>query len=273
MEFEFERSRSRVFFRKQWKKVDFLIVGTQKGGTTALDHYLREHPEVGMARGRKELHFFDDEGIFAHPTINYRKLESRFSSSARFKIRGEATPSYLYWRPSIQRIHDYNSAMKLIVLLRNPIDRAFSHWNMFVEKGKETRQFMECVDIGRSLLASGTIGQDLRNSYLDRGIYGPQLDRLFGVFPKEQLCIMKYEDFVREQLDSLHQIFRFLGVETELFQFQREQVHARPHRSRLTDEERRSVGEVFSSDIECVERMLGWDCSDWKVGSPPALVR
>lgn len=264
-------------FWKQLKKVDFVVAGTQKAGTTALDHYFRQHPHVAMPRGTKELSFFDDEGIFAHPSrhggINYRKLESRFSSSKRFKIRGEATPNYLYWRPSIQRIHDYNSAMKLIVLLRNPIDRAFSHWNMRVEKGKETRQFMECVDIGRSLLASGTLAQDRNNCYLDRGIYGPQLNRLFGVFPKEQLCIMKYEYFVREQLESLHRIFRFLGVETEVFQFQREQVHARPHRSRLTDEERRSVGEVFLSDIECVERMLGWDCSDWKVGSPPALVR
>ena len=93
-------------------KIDFLVIGTQKGGTTALDYYLRRHPGIEMGR-KKELHFFDNEKIFANATVDYSILEKQFSISPG-KIYGDVTPIYMYWEPAIRRIWQYNSRFLII---------------------------------------------------------------------------------------------------------------------------------------------------------------
>ena len=108
-----------MIFKKKDKKIDFIIIGTQKGGTSALDHYLRQHPEIGMGK-KKEIHFFDDEKIFSKTDINYNKYHDYFDFSIEKKVYGEATPIYIYWDQSCKRIWKYNKDIKLIAILRNP---------------------------------------------------------------------------------------------------------------------------------------------------------
>ncbi len=134
----------KIFNKRKSPKIDFAIIGTQKGGTSALDYYLRQHPEIGMA-SRKETHFFDNEKVFSKSKISYRKLEKEFDFSAENKIYGEATPIYMYWKPAIRRIWEYNKDIKLIIVLRNPIDRAFSNWNMEVSRNVEKKCFSYCI--------------------------------------------------------------------------------------------------------------------------------
>ena len=98
--------------------VDFFIAGVQKGGTTALDYFLRQHPSVEMA-GRKEVHFFDDEALdWSRP--DYELLHRFFAWERDNVLRGEATPIYSYWPGSIERIHRYNPKAKIVVGLRHP---------------------------------------------------------------------------------------------------------------------------------------------------------
>ena len=105
-----------LFPRK--RAVDFVVCGTQKGGTSALDAYLREHPEICMAV-RKELHFFDNEKKFSSGKPDYSKYHDSFNPQKLHKLLGETTPIYMYWNESPRRIWEYNPNMKLIVLLRN----------------------------------------------------------------------------------------------------------------------------------------------------------
>src|SRR5580765_8161584 len=125
------------------QKVGFVIAGTQKGGTTALASYLYEHPEICVA-GAKEVHFFDTDSLFRAGTVpDYAAYHARFHPAGRERILGDATPIYMYWEPAPQRIWQYNPAMKLIVILRDPAARAFSHWNMQRTKNLDPRPFFE----------------------------------------------------------------------------------------------------------------------------------
>src|SRR5207342_3103643 len=96
---------------------------------------LREHPRIGMA-AEKELHFFDNEQLFAGQPSNpdaaglYSRYHDAFRHCPPERLRGESTPSYMYWPDAPKRICQYNPGMKFVFLLRNPILRAFSHWNM-----------------------------------------------------------------------------------------------------------------------------------------------
>src|SRR6185295_14292982 len=97
-------------------KVNFLVCGAHKGGTTALYAYLRAHPETRMSRP-KELHFFDNDRHFKGGPPNYSRYHAFFPPSRGETVVGEATPNYMYWQAASRRIYDYNPAMKLIVIL------------------------------------------------------------------------------------------------------------------------------------------------------------
>jgi len=124
-------------------KISFLVVGTQKGGTSALDNHLRQHKSLQLAK-RKEVHFFDKEVNFKGEA-DYKAYHSSFNFSRNKKIYGECTPSYMYWNNSIKRIHQYNPNIKIIAILRNPIYRAFSHWNMECNRNNETLPFLKAI--------------------------------------------------------------------------------------------------------------------------------
>lgn len=125
-------------------KIDFVISGTQKGGTSALDAYLREHPEICMA-DKKEVHYFDNEDFYCYEQLGYLNYHSFFSPNESHKILGEATPIYMYWYDAPKHIWQYNSNMKLIAILRNPIERAYSHWNMERSRGADKLSFWDAL--------------------------------------------------------------------------------------------------------------------------------
>ena len=129
------------------RKLDFLIAGTQKGGTTALHNYLKQNPDVFLSE-KKELHFFDNETIdWQNPP--YEKYHDAFkTASSRQKI-GEATPIYTFWPDALARISKYNKDIKLIICLRNPTERAYSHWRMETSRQEEDLPFNLAIRHGR----------------------------------------------------------------------------------------------------------------------------
>ncbi len=108
--------------------VGAVIAGTQKGGTSALATYFVEHPEIGMPRV-KELHYFDADAVFAAPAPDPAPYEAQFARREGVRVYCDATPIYMFWEPVPARVHRYNPAMKWILLLRNPVTRAYSQWN------------------------------------------------------------------------------------------------------------------------------------------------
>ncbi|MDP3488682.1 MAG: sulfotransferase [Phenylobacterium sp.] len=192
-------------------RIDFIIAGAQKAGTTALFDYLKGHPQVGLS-DVKEVHFFDDEEQdWARP--DYGAYHAHFDLSDRSRLWGEATPIYLYWKDSLARICAYNPAIRLIVLLRDPVARAFSHWKMEFARGVETHPFDWCIRDGRRrLFAAEPWGFHREFSYVERGFYGAQIEHLMSLFAPEQLLVLRAEDLEAAPGPVLDQISAFLGT-------------------------------------------------------------
>jgi hypothetical protein len=175
--------RKSKIFSPGHKPIDFIICGTQKGGTSALDAYLREHPEICMA-DHKEVHFFDNEDNFSRSKPDYSKYHSHFSPKTTHNIVGEATPIYMYWNDAPRRIWEYNPNVKLIVLLRNPIERAYSHWNMERQRNVENLSFWDAIQNEKERCRETLPLQHRLYSYVDRGFYLGQIRRLWAFFWK-----------------------------------------------------------------------------------------
>lgn len=251
------------FLRTGKITVNFLIAGVQKAGTTSLDHYLRQHPEVEMAN-TKEVHFFDDEKIFSKTKIEYNKLTKHFDRQKRAKVYGENTPIYLFWEPSMRRIRDYNPSMKIIAILRNPIERAFSGWNMERNRNMESDDFLyaiqhEAMRMGRPLSEESRV-----YSYTSRGLYAGQIRRAFDNFPKDQLLFIKYEDYVKDPGAVLLDVFEFLKVDPEQYRFNPIEKNKTAYLRPMSSQEKQFLLDFFEEDISEVEILLGWNCSDWK---------
>ena len=187
---------------------DFVIIGAQKCGTGYLYDLLTQHPHVERAlfgRYSKELHYFNrhfDEGIEW-----YRRCfpPPRWKDGRR-SITGEATPKYLF-HPSVpERMARVLPRARLIVLLRNPVDRAYSHYQHAVRDGHESRSFVEAIEA-----ALNSVGRP-RPTYLARGIYVDQLLRWAKFYGKEQMLVLKSERFFERTRDTLNLVVDFLGL-------------------------------------------------------------
>ncbi|MBP8245797.1 MAG: sulfotransferase [Phenylobacterium sp.] len=191
-------------------RVDFIIAGVQKAGTTALFDHLGDVPGVALS-ATKEAHFFDDESIdWVRP--DYIAYEAQFPS-VEGSVVGEATPIYLYWPGALARIHAYNPAMRLIIMLRDPVERAWSQWRMETARGVEREPFSWCVRQGRQrLFASQPWGHHREFSYVERGFYGEQVARLFELFPRDQVLFLKADDLRTDPNTVLASVCAFLGA-------------------------------------------------------------
>jgi hypothetical protein len=244
------------------ERLDFIVPGAQKSGTTALHYFLKKHPHIALP-DRQELHFFDDEEIFSRPAVDYELLHRHFRPIGRSAAVGEVTPSYLYWKPAMERIRNYNSEIKLIILLRNPIDRAFAHWNMQRFKDREPLNFLDALKEEPRRLAQPLAVESRRFAYVDRGFYSAQLECVFKFFRRDQVHIIKFENFRDRKQETLDSIFDFLGVK-RLRSVRDQDRNVVPYGRAMTPEERKYLLEVFSAEIGKLEQLLGWELADWK---------
>ena len=274
-------------------RVDFLVAGAQKSGTSALDAYLRLQPEICMA-GRKEVHFFDNERIFNEATVDYSSPErffpwfglagchiadpddflgdkydlyhSFFLPHPPQRLCGEATPECMYWYDAPRRIWEYNPAMKLIIILRNPIDRAFSHWNMRRMRPankRERRSFRDALEI-EVRKPPHTLPLQFKERYIDRGFYTEQIRRIWHYFPKEQTLFLKTEALRNEPQATMDKVCDFLGV-ARIDRLPVKNVFSTPYASPLSKEDRAFLKNIYRFEIKKLERLLGWDCSAWLI--------
>lgn len=252
-------------------RVQFLIAGTQKGGTSALDAYLRDHPGIAMA-SRKEVHFFDDDERFAPGRVpDYAWYERFFADAPPGAVAGEATPIYMYWHAAPERIRAYNPAMKLVVVLRNPITRAFSHWNMEHARGAERLSFWRALQSEDTRCRAARPAQHRVYSYVDRGFYTQQLARVWATIPRAQTLVIRHERLKSDPQAVLDEVCDFIGVERMAVAV-RKDVHTLAYAQALAEREWRFLAERFEGEIGALERLFGWDCSDW-LRAPAMLAR
>lgn len=241
-------------------RVTFLICGSQKSGTSALDRYLRQHPQLFLP-AKKELHFFDDE-TQDWPYPNLQRLHKHFDGAKPNQLCGEATPITMYWNPAPERVWNYNPNMKMIVLLRDPVARAFSHWAMEKARKAESLSFREAILKEQERSAACRPLQDRVHSYSDRGYYSSQIRRLWQLFGIDNVLVMKQNLLIQEPLSCINKICEHLEVNPmQSVQSIRERVGR--YETKMDEATRSVLQQRFRAEIEQLEQMLNWDCSDW----------
>ena len=186
---------------------DFLIVGAMRSGTTSLSVYLGAHPDVFIPE-RKEIRFFDRH--FANGPDWYRE---QFRGAGERMVVGEASPGYMYLPQAVSRMAESLPDARLIALLRDPVDRAYSHYWMNQALGKESLSFTEALAQESERIARGARRADY--SYVDRGRYLRQLRNVCEHYPREQLHVVLFDDLERNPLETYGDVCRFLGIDAD----------------------------------------------------------
>ncbi|WP_158636525.1 sulfotransferase family protein [Luteimonas marina] len=200
-------------------RVSFVIGGVQKGGTTALARFVGCHPRVALPLD-KEAHLFDDAGFDERwsPAEVDARYAAHFAPEPGADLFGDATPIYILHPRLVRRIAAYNPAMKWILILRHPIERAVSQYHMERSKGREHLPFWLALlrERGRLRGHGDDVTRDSplsKHSYRLRGDYARQLDVLYRCFAPEQVLVLRNEDLARTPDAVMDRLWRFLGIE------------------------------------------------------------
>jgi hypothetical protein len=221
-----QREKPAALLRFLHPAPDFLIIGAQKGGTTSLHQQLCAHPQVLSSRD-KEIHYFDNQH-HRGATWYLRQFPSRPRQLLRWlhtgakPVCGEATPMYLFHPLAPARIARLLPKVRLVALLRDPVYRAYSHYQHNLREGWETLSFEEALDReeDRTLPALAGLRTDPDRldtrlhaySYCARGRYLEQLRRYEALFPAENLLVLSSEDYFARPQQTYQQVLAFLGL-------------------------------------------------------------
>jgi hypothetical protein len=254
-------------------RVDFVIGGTQKGGTSALAKFLGSHPEICLPI-KKEVHLFDapDFPVPAGPeeiNVRYRKA---FSEELTGHIVGDATPIYMYLPWVAPRIREYNPAMKWILLLRDPVERAISHYSMERARGAErlplgTALHLEGLRLWRDRSSIGWASSRRVHSYLDRGYYSRQIGNLWQSFPRAQTLVLTSEQLRTQHRATLELVYTFLGAQDWNVLPEAEDVFATAEKPPVSPALRAWMRRRFEPEIRRLEDMLGRSFGEWNCAS------
>jgi Sulfotransferase domain len=205
----------------------FVIIGGGRSGTNSLYNYLNAHPDVRRWLPIAEFHFFDlnfDRGMRWYRGHFPARASAAIAGrrTGRKQITGEATPYYIFHPLAPHRIATYLPGVKLFVVLRNPVERAYSHYRHEVALGRETLSFNEALDReserldgeeSRMLADPSYLSYNhQRYSYVARGIYADQLTRLFSLFPREDVMLILNDDLLAEPAEVCRKAVAFLDL-------------------------------------------------------------
>lgn len=181
---------------------DFVIVGAQRSGTTSLYRYLDGHPGVFMA-ATKELHYFD-----RHHEQGCDWYQQQFAGAGHDQVAGEATPRYMSDRSAMDRLAATLPGARLVAILRNPVERAYSHYWMERARGREHLSFEDAI-----AAEAARDDPEILPAYLGQGRYLGQVRRITERFPREHLLVLLFDDLRRDPTGTIAGLCRFLGVD------------------------------------------------------------
>lgn len=252
---------------------DYIGIGTIKGGSTSLWHYLAQHPQV-LAASEKQVRYFDYFSYLGPAWYRsmFRTERERRELSAKLGmpvIAGEFSPSYLSHPTAPPRAKALVPNVKLLVVLRNPVDRAYSHWQHSSRKGGET-----VTDFAQALaLEESRLGGEREKIFTDpfyfpraygdfsyrlRGRYAEHLETWLAEFPREQMLVVRSESLFEDPKTILNEdVFPFLGIssETDAIKFRAQNVGG--YESGIPQAVREELSEYFAPHNERLEALLG----------------
>ena len=315
---------------KNLKKVNLFVVGAAKSGTTALYHFLNLHPEIFLSPIKEPHYFskdirfskfsdnyrnrnyFDLEKYFAKEVLEFKQIafiedskhyESLFKNSSSEKYLGEVSNGYLISKKAYKEIYKYNKNSKIIMILRNPLERAFSHWRQEFRAGfSHSDNFYD--DIVKDYNLNDWQWGGISNTYVQLGLYSEQIKKYFDLFPKENIKVFLYDDLINNPKKLRKDLFNFLNVSdfevdfskrhnsdfegknfiiNQLFKFYRKHDYYLKHftpnpikirlkkllfRNKkafntISNEEKNKLIDYFSDDITKTAKLLNRDLSHW----------
>jgi hypothetical protein len=244
------------------------VIGAQKAGTTSLFRYLAEHPAVTPPR-LKEIHFFDQHWERGVP---WYRAHFPLTILGGPHFTGEASPYYLFHPRVPERMARVLPDAKILVLLRNPVDRAISHYQWEVRYGNERLTFRDAIGREEHLLPRETarLREEDRyrsflhqhGSYLARGRYAEQLQRWFHWFPRDRILVLKAEDFFQRTGEAMATVRLFLDLPEAGPQAY--PVHRQGKSGGGLNVDRKELAGYFRPHNAALEKLLGLDLSDWR---------
>ena len=250
---------------------DFLILGVQKSGTTSIFDWLIQHPNI-YSSTKKDIHYFDCN--YTHKLSWYRSFFplrfSRWFVNRILKqpfLTGEASTSYSFYHfRTAKRIKRMNPNMKLIMVVRNPIERTYSLYKHLIENGREKRTFENAIDQEEK-----TIGDEQEKvqrypnyvgfnhyyfSYKLRGRYYDQLKSFMDLFPNEQIKVISFEDFFSDPQQGCNELFDFLEVPRHRLK-RYSKLNISKTKKRMKPETRKKLKDYFNKENEKLFKLIG----------------
>lgn len=203
--------------------VNFFIVGAAKSGTTSLANYLSQHPNIFIPLIKEPKYFSFDENTFPHHgpgdeivDANVVKsksdYESLYADYDEKVCMGDASVDYLFFDGVAERIKEYNPAAKIIIVLRNPVERAYSAYMHLVRDGREKLSFEDALEKEQERAAQNW---EFFWQYREVGMYSSQVKRYYSVFPENQIMVTLFDDFVNDAQGFVNNVASFLEIDSD----------------------------------------------------------
>jgi hypothetical protein len=198
---------------------DFLIIGAQKAGTTSLYTYLKQHEAIFFPEDTKETHFFKywrtdrdqgEGGVLVEAPTSLDEYRALFEDAQPDALAGEASPSYLCSKQAVQNIQELIPDVRMIAVLRNPIERSFSNYLHALRHWEEPMSFGEAIRNEERRIENGL---PPHRHYKRKGMYAQQLRRYYDAFDRDQIHVLLSEDLWSEPTVTVRGVFSFLGVD------------------------------------------------------------
>lgn len=253
------------------KSPTFLIAGAPRSGTTWLYHLLDRHPEIYMAKPvRPEPKFFLVDDLYNRGWQHY--VDTWFSEAASYAAVGEKSTNYLESPVAAQRIRHHLPSVKLVFILREPVQRAYSNWAWSRMNRMETEDFESAL--AREDERERTISPGLRyarpHAYFSRGLYAAMLRAYFDLFPRDQILCLKFEDIILKPADLAVRLHRFLGVTPRADDtLGLDVVNPSEAGDAMSDDVRRRLRLRYAAPNRELVHLLGPEFQDWIAANEP----
>jgi hypothetical protein len=239
------------------KLPDYIIIGSTRCGTTSLYNYISSHPKASLAKGKgfREIHFFD----YAQ---NYTQGIEWYKAQFPNAVTGETSPTYLQHPLVPIRVKEYCPDTKLIALLRNPIDRAWSDYHLAVGKGWASKPFKQCISDELKwkpkndlFWSNSFFMSDIHLlGFLERGKYAEQLEQWFDYFEREQIMVIDSQDLYANTHHTLQHVYEFLGLPNHTSNYR---VWHKGNYNEMSPKMRKRLETYFKPHNDKLESLLG----------------
>ena len=241
--------------------IDYLFIGAQKTGSGSFKGYMNQHPDIYCYK--KEIHYFD----IKYNEKDFNWYEKHFKTKKN--IVGEKSPSYLLDKRAINRIYNYNPNIKLIIFLREPIQRAYSHFNMKYStnkiRGNINKIFNKDINKQKDIPLDKYIENISQKStaFVHRGFYYEQIKYIYSLFPKENVLILISDENKKDILKCYNQIFTFLGVK-KLSNIKKINGNVRTYPEELDMNNKKLLYKIYKPHNEKLYNLLGRKVDLWE---------